>query len=234
MAPSIFDDLRQALPDAEVYVPGNPGYDESLKRWSASCIKPAAVVVRPTSASEVSVALRYAIDHSVLPLAICGGGHSTSGDSSSDGGMVIDLFRMRSTVVDPHRQSITFGGGCTWEDVNGALWEHGLGTVSGVVADTGVGGLILGGGYGYLTGRRGLALDCLLECEVVLANGEVVTANKNENADLFWALRGAGPNFGIVTSFTSQAFPQGDCWAGFLAYPPEKLGELIEFGNLFS
>ncbi|KAJ5501846.1 FAD linked oxidase N-terminal [Penicillium expansum] len=216
MAASSFDELRQSLPCIEIYVPGDSGYKETLKRWSASCIKPAAIVVRPTTAEEVSVALRYATEHDVLPLAICGGGHSTSGDSASDGGMVIDLFKMRST-----------------EDVNGALWEHGLGTVSGVVGDTGVGGLILDGGYGYLTGRRGLALDCLLGCEAVLANGDIIIANKDENADLFWAFRGAGPNFGIVTNFTSQAYPQGDCWAGFLAYPPDKLAELIEFGNLF-
>ena len=231
---SKFDDLRQALPGAEILVSGEPGYEDSLKRWSASCIKPAAVVVRPNTASEVSVALRYAKEHGGLPLAVCGGGHSTSGDSSSDGGMVIDLARMRSTSVDPQAETITFGGGCTWEDVNGALWEHRLATVSGTVADTGVGGLILCGGYGYLTGRHGLALDCLLSCEVVLANGEILIASKDENADLFWAMRGAGPTFGIVTSFTSQGYPQGDCWAGFLGFPPEKLDALIEFGNHFS
>lgn len=231
---SQFDDLREVLPGAEILTPDEPGYEDSLKRWSASCIKPAAVVVRPGKTSEVSAALRYATANDVLPLAICGGGHSTSGDSSSDGGMVIDLVRMRSTSVNPQAETITFGGGCTWEDVNGALWEHGLATVGGTVADTGVGGLILCGGYGYLTGRHGLALDCLLSCEVVLANGEIVIASKDENADLFWALRGAGPNFGIVTSFTSQAYPQGDCWAGFLAFPPEKLDALIEFGNHFS
>ena len=226
--------LREVLPGAEILVPGEPGYEHSLKRWSASCIKPAAVVVRPNNAHEVSLALRYATEQHVLPLAVCGGGHSTSGDSSSDGGMVIDLARMRSTSVDPQSETITFGGGCTWEDVNGALWKHGLATVSGTVADTGVGGLILCGGYGYLTGRHGLALDCLLSCEVVLANGDIVIASKDENTDLFWGLRGAGPNFGIVTSFTSQGYPQGDCWAGFLGFPPEKLDELINFGNHFS
>ena len=231
---SKLDGLREALPGAEILAPGEPGYEDSLKRWSASCIKPAAVVVRPNNASEVSLALRYATEHHVLPLAVCGGRHSTSGDSSSDGGMVIDLARMRSTSVDPQAETITFGGGCAWEDVNGALWKHGLATVSGTVADTGVGGLILCGGYGYLTGRHGLALDCLLSCEVVLANGEIVIASKDENPDLFWGLRGAGPNFGIVTSFTSQAYPQGDCWAGFLGFPPGKLDELINFGNHFS
>lgn len=229
-----FDDLRAVIPNAEIYVPGDAGYEESLKRWSASCIKPAAVVVRPNDATEVSIALRYATKHEIFPLAIRGGGHSTSGDSSSDGGMVIDLDRFKSTQVDSVAQTITFGGGCTWEDVNAALWEHGLATVSGTVADTGVGGLILCGGYGYLTGRRGLALDCLLSCEAVLANGDIVTASKDENPDLFWALRAAGPNFGIVTSFTSQGYPQGDCWAGFLAFTPDKPEALTMFGNQFS
>ncbi|ROV95550.1 hypothetical protein VSDG_05265 [Cytospora chrysosperma] len=230
---SKFEALRAALPGVEMYTPGDAGYEDSLFRWSATCIKPAAVVVRPTTAAEVSIALVYAAQHKVYPLAVCGGGHSTSGDQSSDGGMVIDLKRMRSTRVDPVAQTISFGGGCDWADVNAALWEHGLATVSGVVGDTGVGGLILGGGYGYLTGRRGLALDCLLSCEVVLASGEIVTASKAENPDLFWALRGAGHNFGIVTSFTSEAYPQGLCWAGFLAFPPDKLKKVIEFGNDF-
>lgn len=225
-----FQDLRDAIPAAEVYAPDDKGYSESLKRWSASCIKPAAVVVRPTKASEASIALQYA-KRNDLPLAVCGGGHSTSGDSSSDGGLVVDLALMRSTQVDLRAQTITFGGGCTWEDVNSALWQHGLATISGTVGDTGVAGLILGGGYGYLTGRHGLALDCLLSCEVVLASGEVVTADKDHNADLFWALRGAGPNFGIVTTFTSQAYPQGDVWAGFLLFSPEKLEAIVDFGN---
>lgn len=232
---SSFADLRESLPGVQIHAPGDAGYEASLFRWSASCIKPAAVVVRPTTAAEVSVALRYATQHRIYPLAVCGGGHSTSGDQSSDGGMVIDLHLLRATSVDPAAQTITFGGGCTWEDVNGALWApHRLATVSGTVGDTGVAGLILCGGYGYLTGRRGLALDCLLECEVVLASGEIVTASRDENPDLFWALRGAGPNFGIVTTFTSQAYPMGDSYAGFLAYPPEKLTSVVEFGNKFS
>ena len=117
--------------------------------------------------------------------------------------MVIDLRRICSTLVEKETQTIKFGGGCTWEDVNGILWHHGLATVSGVVGDTGVGGLILCGDYRYLTGRCGLALDCLISFEVVLANADVLTASKEESADLFWALRGAGPNFGIVTHFTS-------------------------------
>jgi FAD/FMN-containing dehydrogenase len=232
MSPNLnFEDLRELIPKAIILVPGDARYEDSLKRWSASCVKPAAVVVQPSTASEASVAIRYAAANRVYPFAVRGGGHSTSGDCSSDGGMVLDLARMRSTSVDPIAQTITFGGGCTWEDVNGSLWEHGLATISGTVGDTGVGGLILGGGYGFLTGQHGLALDCLLSCEVVLASGEIVTANKDENADLFWALRGAGVNFGVVTTFVSQAYPQKESWAGFLGFLPDKLPALINFGN---
>jgi FAD/FMN-containing dehydrogenase len=229
-----FDELMEALPDTEIFLPGYIGYEDRLKRWSASCIKPAAVIVCPRNAFEVRIALRYATQHKVFPLAVCGGGHSTGGDNCSDGGMVIDLRRICSTLVNTESQTITFGGGCTWEDVNGALWHHELATVSGTVGDTGVGGLILGGGYGYLSGSCGLALDCLLSCEVVLANGDIVTASREESPDLFWALRGAGPNFGIVTHFTSQAFVQGESWAGFLGYAPDKLPAVIEFGNRLS
>ncbi|CAG8935897.1 unnamed protein product [Penicillium salamii] len=228
---SQFDELFKALPETEIFLPGYVGYEDRIKRWSASCKKPAAVIVCPRNALEVSVALRYATHHNILPLAVCGGGHSTSGDSCSEGGMVIDLRQIRSTIVDTESQTITFGGGCTWEDVNGALWHHGLATVSGTVGDTGVGGLILGGGYGFLTGKCGLALDCLISCEVVLANGDIVKASKEENPDLFWALRGAGPNFGIVTHFTSQAFPQRESWAGFLGFSPEMIPDIFEFGN---
>src|SRR5277367_2231594 len=121
MSPN-YEDLRRAIPNAETLVPGDAGYEDSLKRWSASCVKPAAIVVRPSDASEVSVALRYATDRRLFPRAVRGSGHSTSGDCSSDGGMVIDLARMRATSVDPAAQTITFGGGCTWEDVNAALW----------------------------------------------------------------------------------------------------------------
>ncbi|KAJ5335135.1 hypothetical protein N7452_007538 [Penicillium brevicompactum] len=228
-----FDDLFEALPDAEIFLPGYVGYEDRIKRWSASCNKRAAVIVCPRNAFEVSTALRYATTHQIFPLAVRGGGHSTSGDSSSDGGMAIDLRQINSTTVDPKKRTITFGGGCKWQDVNDALWDHGLATVSGTVGDTGVGGLILCGGYGYLTGRCGLALDCLISCELVLANGDIVKASKDDNPDLFWALRGAGPNFGIVTHFTSQAFLQEESWAGFLGFTPECLAAVVEFGNHF-
>ncbi|ORY61594.1 uncharacterized protein BCR38DRAFT_37090 [Pseudomassariella vexata] len=231
MAP-IFAELRAAITSGDVLVPGNSGYEESLQRWSETCIKPAAVVVRPTTASETSAAVQFARKH-FIPFTVRGGGHSPSGTSSSNGGMVIDLSRMRSVSVDTTNQTVTFGGGCIWEDVDSELWKHRLATPGGTVSHTGVGGLILGGGFGMLTGRHGLCIDVLLSCEVVLANGNAVTANKTENADLFWALRGAGQSFGVVISFTSRCFPQGDVWGGLMAWPMSKLSDVVAFMNEF-
>lgn len=146
---------------------------------------------------------------------------------------MIDLSLLRSVQVDEQKQSVTFGGGCLWKDVDEALWERGYATVGGTVSHTGVGGLILGGGFGVLTGRHGLSIDCLLSCEVVLASGEIVTASENENPDLFWALRGAGQSFGVVTSFTSRIFPQGEVWGGVVVWPIAKIPDIVAFANEF-
>lgn len=140
---------------------------------------------------------------------------------------------MREVSVDTSAQTVTYGGGCTWADVDNALWKHGLATVGGTVSHTGVGGLVLGGGYGMLSGRHGMSVDVLVSCEVVLANGEIVTASETGYPDLFWALRGAGSSFGVVTTFTSRAFPQGDVWGGIMAWPFDFLPKLVEFANDF-
>jgi hypothetical protein len=145
---------------------------------------------------------------------------------------VIDLSLMRAVSVDTEQQTVTYEGGCIWADVDNALWEHGLATVGGTVSHTGVGGLVLGGGYGMLTGRYGMAVDILVSCEVVLASGDIVIASETQNADLFWALRGAGTSFGIVTSFTSRAFPQGKVWGGLLVWPTyDVIDDVISFVN---
>ncbi|KAK7991449.1 FAD binding domain-containing protein [Apiospora saccharicola] len=195
MAPD-FAPLRKRVIRGQVLTPGDDGYEESLLRWSTTCIKRAAVVVKPADAQEASQAVQFATSHA-LPLTVRGGGHSPSGASASEGGMVVDLGLMRSVSVDT------------------------------------VGGLILGGGFGQLTGRHGLSIDVLLRCEVVLANGEVVTASDTENPDLFWALRGAGHSFGVVTSFTSRIFPQGMAWGGVLVLPITALPNLVSFINEF-
>lgn len=193
-----------------------------------------AAVARPTNATEASAVVSFATKHSV-PLRVHGGGHNPSGESAAPTpeALILDLGLMRSVSVDTAAQTATFGGGCTWADVDNALWEHGLATVGGTVSHTGVGGLILGGGYGMLTGRHGMSVDCLASCEVVLANGDIVTASEKENADLFWALCGAGSNFGVVTHFTSRAFPQGKVWGGVMLWPFEHLSKVVEFVNTF-
>lgn len=201
--------------------------------WSCcSRPPPQAVVVKPADAREASQAVQFATSHA-LPLVVRGGGHSPSGASASEGGMVVDLGLLRSVSVDAANETVTFGGGCLWEDVDSALWVKGFATVGGTVSHTGVGGLILGGGFGQLTGRHGLSIDVLVRCEVVLASGEVVTASETENSDLFWALRGAGHSFGVVASFTSRIFPQGMAWGGVLVLPLTALPSLVAFVDEF-
>lgn len=148
--------------------------------------------------------------------------------------MVLDLSLMRQVSVDAEHQTVTFQGGCLWKDVDDALWEHGLATPGGTVSHTGVGGLILHGGFGVLSGIHGLTIDCLVSCEVVLADGSIVVASKDKNPDLFWALRGAGSSFGVVTQFTSKAFPQGGIWAGILMFSADKLPAVVNFINMWA
>lgn len=167
-----------------------------------------------------------------LDLAVKCGGHSTGGTSSSDGGIVIDLSKMRNVTVDANNKVITAQGGALWSDVDDAAGKHGLATVGGTVNHTGIGGLTLGGGYGWLSPKYGLTVDNLISATVVLANGEIVTASLSEREDLFWALRGAGHNFGVVTEFKFRAYDQkNDVFAGLLSFSPEKLEAVITFLN---
>ncbi|UZP35479.1 hypothetical protein NXS19_003295 [Fusarium pseudograminearum] len=174
-------------------------------------------------------AVKFAVLNQI-PTTVCGGGHSSSGASSSEG-MVIDLRKMRKVKVDTEAMAVEFEGGCLWEDVDNALERHGLATVGGVVNHTGAGGLTLGGGHGYLTPRHGLTIDNLLEAEVVLADGTIVEASEDKDPNLFWAIRGAGAQFGVVTRFLSRAHQQVKVWSGTLAYSPDKLPDLLRFAN---
>lgn len=221
-----------ASTSAEVRAPGDPGYNHSIERWSRAAEKPAGVAIAPTTAEEVALAVKYATDAG-LDLGVKGGGHSTAGASSTHGGVLIDLGRMRGVSVDVERRWLRVQGGCLWADVDAAAWEHGLATVGGTVADTGVGGLTLGGGYGVLSGKRGLVIDNMVAATVVLASGEVVTASEEENAELFWALKGAGQNFGVTTEFVLQAFPQRELYMGTLLFAPtpETVGKLVAAVN---
>ncbi|EAW11715.1 FAD-binding oxidoreductase [Aspergillus clavatus NRRL 1] len=219
--------LKDQLRSASVYTPTAEGYQDTLRRWSDTGFKPAGLVVMPTDAEDVRTALLWAQEHG-LDLAVKGGGHSVAGTSSSAGGLVIDLSRMNAVSVDTAAKTVTAGGGAVWRDVDEAAAKHGLAAVGGTVNHTGVGGLTLGGGYGWLSGTYGLTIDNLLAAQVVLPSGEIVTASATEHADLFWGLRGAGYNFGVVVSFTYQAHEQTNpVYAGILAFPPDQLEAVV-------
>lgn len=200
--------------------PEDSKYPASIARWSSAAQKPAGLVLAPKSNEEIAIAIKYASEQN-LDVAVKGGGHSTAGASSTDGGLLIDLnLHLRNVEVEVEKKLLRVQGGCTWGDVDVAGGKHGLATVGGTVADTGVGGLTLGGGYGFLSGQHGLTIDNLVEATIVVASGEIVTASKDQNSDLFWALAGAGQNFGVVTEFVLQGYDQGEVWAGMLIFPP--------------
>ncbi|KAF1847770.1 Glucooligosaccharide oxidase [Cucurbitaria berberidis CBS 394.84] len=229
-------ELRQLLKDtdAQLVTPDEQEpYNTSIRRWSRAAEKPAGACLIPKSNEAISITVKYATQHN-LDIAVKGGGHSTAGASSTDGGLLIDLnTHMRTTEVDVEKKTIRVGGGAVWGEVDAALAPHGLAAVGGTVADTGVGGLTLGGGFGFLTVKHGLVADNLLECTVVLADGRIVKSSASENTDLFWALRGAGQNFGVVTEFLFRAHEQGDMWAGFMMFPPtpEIISKAVEACN---
>jgi FAD/FMN-containing dehydrogenase len=168
-------------------------------------------------------------DHAI-DLAIKGGGHSPNGSSSSSGGLVIDLARhFRSVSVDPAAKTVAAGGGCTWKDVDAASAPYGLACIGGTVSSTGIGGYSLHGGFGPLQGLYGLAVDNLLAVTIVTASGEVVHASaENEYSDLFWGVRGAGGNFGVVTEFVFRAHPVSEVFGGIVGFPVEKFEEIVQ------
>ncbi len=224
--------IHEAEAEAQLLVPGDEGFSQTLKRWSAAAEKPAGATLVPISTASISGTLRYASKNN-LDVAVCGGGHSTAGVSSTNGGLLISLSKMRAIHVDTEAKTFRVQGGALWGEVDAKAWKHGLATPGGTVSDTGVGGLTLGGGYGWLSGKHGLVIDNLLSCTMVLASGEVVTASKTQNEDLFWAIRGAGQNFGVAVEFVYQAYEQGEVFAGMVGFPPvpEIVEKVVEVSN---
>jgi FAD/FMN-containing dehydrogenase len=192
----------------DVVLPTDPTYDETRRVWSALYDRRPGIVVRPVSATDVASALRFARERDLL-ISVRAGGHSVSGHSTCDGGMVIDLSAMRGVAVDAERGVARASGGALLSELDGAAQAHGLVCPIGTVGHTGLGGLVLGGGVGRLQRRFGLTLDNLAAVEVVTADGRSVRASEDENADLFWGIRGAGPNFGVVTAFELRLHPFG-------------------------
>ena len=205
---------------------GDPGYDEARQVYNAMIDKRPALIARCAGPADVARALAYAREHKLL-LAVRGGGHNGAGLGTCDDGIVIDLSLMRDVDVDAGARTVRVGGGCTWAEVDTATGEHGLATPSGIISTTGVGGLTLGGGLGHLTRRHGLAIDNLLEAELVLASGDRVRASADEHPDLFWAIRGGGGNFGVVTSFLFRLHEVGTIVGGPTFWPVEDAAEVL-------
>lgn len=212
----------------EVIGPDDPGYDDARSVHNAMIDRRPALIARCASVEDVRTALA-AGRGAGLAIAVRSGGHNGPGFGTVDGGMVIDLSPMQAVVVDPDARTAKVQGGATWGAVDAATGEHGLATPSGIISTTGVGGLTLGGGHGYLSRKHGLTIDNLLEAEVVLADGSVVTASEDSHPDLFWALRGGGGNFGIVTSFTFRLHPVGNVICGPTAWPVSATTDVLSW-----
>jgi FAD/FMN-containing dehydrogenase len=226
LRPAQLDSLRARLV-GPVLQPGDQGWDDAVLMWNAMVAKEPALVVQPTSTADVVAAVTFARDHGLL-LSIKGGGHNIAGTSIADGGLTIDMSRIRDVLVDADARLAHVGPGCLLKDVDRATQEHGLATVLGFVSEVGVAGLTLGGGFGYLARRFGWAVDNLEEVEIVTADGRVRTANREQEADLFWALRGGGGNFGVVTRFTFRLHEVGPIvTGGLIAWPAERADEVL-------
>lgn len=206
--------------------PHDAGYDEARRVYNSMIDKRPVLIARCTTPDDVAQVVRFARDNE-LPLAVRGGGHNGAGLGTVDDGVVIDLAPLRDITVDPQARTVRVGGGCTWGDVDRTTNAHGLATPSGIISTTGVGGLTLGGGLGHLTRKFGLSIDNLLEAEMVLASGEQVRANAEEHPDLFWAIRGGGGNFGVVTSFLFRVHEVDTVVAGPTFWPVESTPEVL-------
>jgi FAD/FMN-containing dehydrogenase len=198
--------------------PADAGYDEARQIWNASIDKRPSLIARCSGLADVAAAVNFARDSELL-IAIRGGGHNVGGRALCDGGLVVDLSRMRSVHVDSAKQTARVQGGATLGDLDRETHLFALAVPCGIVPKTGIGGLTLGGGVGWLLRKYGMSIDNLLSCEVVTAEGRVLTASALENEDLFWALRGGGGNFGVVTSFEFQARPVHTVLGGLILYP---------------
>ncbi len=224
---SAIQQFRQQL-RGRLVVKGDDNYDSARKIYNAMIDKKPGLIAYCNDVADVITAIHFGRDNKLLT-AVRGGGHNGGGLGLCDDGLVIDLSGIRYVKVDPDNKTATVGGGSTWGDVDHATHAFGLAVPAGIISTTGVGGLTLGGGIGHLTRQFGLTIDNLLGCDVVLATGKQVHASATENPDLFWALRGGGGNFGIVTSFTYRLNPADTVYAGPMLWEAEKGPEMMKW-----
>ena len=212
--------------------PGDPSFDEARKVYNAMINRSPRLIAQCADVADVMAAVKFGREEKLL-MAIRGGGHNAGGLGVCDDGLVIDLSPMSYVCVDPKKKTVLVGGGALWRDVDHATHAFGLAVPSGIISTTGVAGLTLGGGIGYLTRRYGLTIDNLLAVEMVLADGRFVSANAKENANLFWAVRGGGGNFGVVTSFLFKAQRVRTDYGGPMLWPMEDAAEMMRWYRSF-
>ncbi len=214
--------------------PGEPDYDTARAVWNGMIDRRPALIARCADRSDVVKAVNFARRYGLL-VSVKGGGHNVAGTAICDGGLVIDLSLMKRIEIDPEQRTVRAQAGLTWGELDRATQEYGLATPGGLVSDTGIAGLTLGGGTGWLRNKHGLSCDNLLEVEIVTADGEVRAASANENADLFWALRGGGGNFGVVTTFEYRLHPVGpDVALCFVLYPIGQAWDALRYFDRYT
>jgi FAD/FMN-containing dehydrogenase len=213
--------------------PGNGSYDEARKVWNGMIDRRPALIARCAGVADVIAAVRFARAQGIL-VSVRGGGHNITGNAVCEGGLMIDLSPMKSVRVDPAKRTARAEAGLTWGDYNRETQAFGLASTGGVVSTTGIAGLTLGGGLGWLGGKHGLSCDNLLSADIVTAEGRFLTASADQNPDLFWGLRGGGGNFGVVTSFEYRVHPVGPVLAGMVLHPMAKAREVLRFYRDYS
>jgi len=212
----------------EIFTPGSAEYEVSRRIWNAMIDRRPAAIARCTGPADVRAAVRFAVDQGIYP-AVRGGGHNAAGLATIDDGLVIDLTNMKGISVDPISGTATAQMGLTWGEFDRETHLYGLATTGGVISTTGVAGLTLGGGVGWLMGRCGLVCDNTLSYDAVVASGELIRVSPHEHADLFWALKGGGGNFGVVTSITYRMYPVSTVISGMVLHPLAHAREVLKF-----
>jgi FAD/FMN-containing dehydrogenase len=217
----------------EILLPDSPGYDEARRIYNGLIDKRPAAIARARGTADVAAAIAFARE-SGMEISVRGGGHGVAGRAVVDGGLMVDLSPMKHVIVDPVARTALAGGGVTWAEFNDATAEHALATTGGIISTTGIAGLTLGGGLGWLMGKHGLAADNLVSVELVTADGDVLTASAERDPDLFWALRGAGANFGVATTLGYRLHPLAVVTGGLAAYPFDAARDVLAFYRDFT